>query len=260
MYNTILTGVAILIPIVITLYVLRIAIDFVRDALNPFVDFLQWVGIIQRFERVEFISLLIDLGIYSWVIDFFGELVALIVLFAVIAVVGTVGRNQYGEKLIGVFDFVVSSIPGIGTVYKSFRRMGDVVLDEGAEEFQDVKLVQCFDENVYVLGFQTGDAPATIEHSTGHVEMVSMFLPLAPNPVTGGILTYIPKQDVYDIDMTVEEGIRSILTSGVATDSEPANMLNVDMADLRNSERFQDLREAMVTARTEDESDESQNR
>ncbi|WP_410767255.1 DUF502 domain-containing protein [Haloferax sp. DFSO60] len=253
MYNTILTGIAIIIPIVITLYVLRIALDFVRDALNPFVDFLQWAGVIQRFESVEFISLLIELGIYSWVIDFFAELVALVLLFAIVAIVGTVGRNQYGEKIIGVFDFVVSSIPGIGTVYKSFRRMGDVVLDEGNNDFQDVKLVQCFDENVYVLGFQTGESPATIEHSTGHEEMVSMFLPLAPNPVTGGILTYIPKPDVYDIDMTVEEGIRSILTSGVASESEPSNMLNVDMNELRDSERFQDLREAMVTARTDDE-------
>ena len=116
--------------------------------------------------------------------------------------------------------------------------MGDVVLDEGNEQFQDVKLVQCFGDDVYVLGFQTGGSPATIENSTGHDEMVSMFLPLAPNPVTGGLLTYIPKDDVYDVDLTVEEGIRSILTSGVATEEGAGNTIGVDMEELRQSERF----------------------
>jgi len=182
--------------------------------------------------------------------------VAIVVLLGVVAVVGTVGRNQYGEKIIGVFDLVVSSIPGIGTVYKSFRRMGDVVLSGGTDEFQDVKLVQCFDDNVYVHGFQTGDSPATIEQSTGHAEMVSMCLPLAPNPVTGGFLTYIPREDVYDIDMTVEEGVRRILTSGVAAaDGDPNDALGVNMDELRQSARFDDSREAMITTGSEDEDD-----
>ena len=254
-YDTLLTGVAIMIPVVITLYVLRIGINFVRNALQPFIGFLRWVGVIERFENVEFISLLIDVGVYSFVVDFFTELVAIVVFVGIVAVVGTVGRNQYGEKIIDVFDLVVSSIPGIGTVYKSFRRMGDVVLSEGTDEFQDVKLVQCFDDDVYVLGFQTGDSPATIEQSTGHDEMVSMFLPLAPNPVTGGLLTFIPREDVYDIDMTVEEGVRSILTSGVAANDDPADTLSVDVDELRQSARFDDIREAMVTTQSEDEDD-----
>ena len=254
-YDTLLTGVAILIPIFITLYVLRIAVNFVRDALQPFIAFLRWLGVISRFENVEFIALLIDLGVYSFVVDFFTELVAIVVLLGIVAVVGTVGRHQHGEKIISLFDLAISSIPGIGTVYKSFRRMGDVVLDEGTDEFQDVKLVQCFDDDVYVLGFQTGDSPVTIEESTGHEEMVSMFLPLAPNPVTGGILTYIPRENVYEIDLTIEEGIRSILTSGVATDAEDDTM-SVDIDELRESAQLGDIREAMMTTeRTNDDED-----
>lgn len=254
-YDVLLTGVAIMIPVVITLYILRMGINVVRSALTPFIAVLRWAGVIEQFERVEFISLLIDLGVYSVVVDFFTELVAIVVFVAIIAVVGTLGRHRHGEKLIDVFDLVVSAIPGLGTVYKSFRRMGDVVLDEGNDQFQDVKLVQCFADDVYVLGFQTGESPPTIEQSTGHQEMVSMFLPLAPNPVTGGILTYVPTADVYDIDMTVEEGIRSILTSGVATDGQ-SDTLGMNMEDLRNSERFQDLRESMITRRTDEQDSE----
>jgi len=231
--QTLLTGIAITIPVIVTLYILTVVLDFVSGALDPFIALLRWFGIIEQFERVRFVSLLIEVGVYPYVVDFFTELVALIVLFLLVAAIGTVGRNRYGERLIDVFDFAITSIPGVGTVYKSFRRMGDVMLDEGGENFQDIKLVQCFEEDVYVLGFVTSESPETIETSTGHDDMVSMFLPLAPNPVTGGLLTYVPESDVYDIDMTVEEGVRSILTSGVATGRGVEESAQLTMDDLK---------------------------
>jgi len=231
--QTLLTGIAITIPVIVTLYIPTVALDFVSGALDPFIALLRWFGIIEQFERVRFVSLLIEVGIDPYVVDFFTELVTLLVLFLLVAAIGTVGRNRYGERLIDAFEFVITSIPGVGTVYKSFRRMGDVMLDEGGENFQDIKLVQCFGEDVYVLGFVTSESPETIETSTGHDDMVSMFLPLAPNPVTGGLLTYVPESDVYDIDMTVEEGVRSILTSGVATGRGVEESAQLTMDDLK---------------------------
>ena len=252
-YDSLITGVAIMIPVVVTLYIVSIAIGFVRNALDPLIRVLRWAGLIQRIESGGFVQLLIEIGIYADVVAFVSELIAIAVLVLVIAVVGVVGRNRYGQRVVDVFDLVVSSIPGVGTVYKSFRRMGDVVLDEQDDKFQEVKLVQCFDENVYVLGFKTGEAPVTIEESTGHEEMVSMFLPLAPNPVTGGLLTYIPQSDVHDIDMTIEEGIQSVLTSGVATDQGASGTLDIGLEELQNSQRYQDIRSAVVTTDYDDE-------
>jgi uncharacterized membrane protein len=231
--QTLLTGVAITIPLLVTLYVLTVALDFVSGALDPFIAVLRWFGIIEEFERVQFISFLIDAGIYPYVINFFTELVAILVLLLLIAAAGTAGRNRYGERVIDYVDFAITSIPGIGTVYRSFRRMGDVMIDEGGENFQDIKLVECFEEDIYVLGFKTSDSPATIEESTGHEDMVSMFLPLAPNPVTGGLLTYVPESQVYDIDMTVEEGVRSILTSGIATGEGVEESAQLTMDDIK---------------------------
>jgi len=252
-YNSLITGVAIMIPVIVTLYIVSIAIGFIRNALDPLIRILRWAGVIQRIESGGFVQLLIEIGIYTDVVAFVSELIAIAVLVLVIAIVGVVGRNHYGQRVVDVFDLMLSSIPGVGTVYKSFRRMGDVVLDEQDNKFQEVKLVQCFDENVYVLGFKTGDAPVTIEDSTDHEEMVSMFLPLAPNPVTGGLLTYIPQSDVYDIDMTIEEGIQSILTSGVATDKGASGTLNIGLEDLQNSQRYQDIRSAVVTTDYDDD-------
>ena len=255
MRDTILTGVAITVPLVVTLYVLTVALDFITEALGPFIRLLRWLGIIQGLERVELISLLIDAGVYSLVIDFLTELIAIAILLGVVVLVGTVGRNRYGERIIDMVDLGIASIPGIGTVYKSFRRMGDVMLDETGENFQDVKLVECFGGNVYVLGFRTSDSPPTIEETAGHEEMVSMFLPLAPNPVTGGFLTYIPEDDVHDIDMTIEEGVRSILTSGIATGEGAQQHQQITMGDLESVTDFQRLQDAVTPEASADGND-----
>jgi uncharacterized membrane protein len=81
--------------------------------------------------------------------------------------------------------------------------------------------------------------------------MVTMFIPMAPNPVTGGFLTYVPESQVYDIDMTIEEGVRSILTSGVATGEGANQTTEIAMGDLEKITDIERLQDAI--ARDEDE-------
>jgi uncharacterized membrane protein len=230
--DVLMTGVAIIVPLIITLYLFQVALNFVSKALDPFIRLLGWMGVIERVESVALITFLIDVGVYPLVIDFLTELIAIAVLFGIVVLVGTVGRNRYGERVISTVDLAIASVPGVGTIYKSFRRMGDVMLDNEAENFQDVKLVECFGQDIYVIGFETSPSPATVEESTGHDEMKTMFLPLAPNPVTGGLLTHVPRDQVYDVDMTIEEGVRSILTSGVASGEGGDQRTELSMGDL----------------------------
>lgn len=230
--DVLMTGVAIIVPLIITLYLFQVALSFVNKALDPFVRLLAWIGLIDRVESVQLITFLIDVGIYPLVVDFLTELIAVAVLFGIVVMVGTVGRNRYGERVISTVDLAIASIPGVGTVYKSFRRMGDVMLDSEAENFQDVKLIECLGDDIYVIGFETSPSPATVEKSTGHAEMVTVFIPLAPNPVTGGFLTHVPREQVFDVEMTIEEGVRSILTSGVATGEGPDERTEILMGDL----------------------------
>jgi uncharacterized membrane protein len=215
--EVLLTGFAILIPVVVTIYLIDMTIDLLTDALAPVIALLQWLDVIGWFARSEFGVLLVELGIYSNVVDFFTELVTVIVLLSVVVFVGTVGHNRYGEMIIDYVDLAISSIPGVGTVYGSFRRMSDAMIDTDADDFKEVKLVECLGDELYVIGFETGPSPTSVGDATGGEEMVTMFIPMAPNPVTGGFLTHVPRSRIYDVDMSVEEGIRSILTSGVAT-------------------------------------------
>ena len=215
--DVVLTGFAVILPLVVTVYVLKAALDLVVGALEPFIRLLEWAGVTTYLQtNNDFIILLLDLGIYSSVTAFLSEIVALIVLVVGIVVLGALARNRWGKEVIDAFDAVVTAIPGVGTVYRSFRRMGDVMLQSDVENFRDVKLVEFPDDGIYVIGFETNAAPESVGEATGREGMRTMFLPLAPNPVMGGFLTYISDDRILDVEMTVEEGVRALITSGIA--------------------------------------------
>ena len=248
--EVLLTGFTILIPIVITVYLINMMLDLITDALGPVIDILQWAGVIERLSDAGVARFMVETGLYSTVTDFYTELITVVVLLGVVVAVGTVGHNRYGEMVIDYVDLAITSIPGVGTVYGSFRRMSDAMLDQGADDFKEVKLVECLGEGLYVLGFETGPSPDSVNEATGNEEMVTMFLPMAPNPVTGGFLAHVPSDRVCDVDMTIEEGIRSILTSGVATGGETDQTEVPSMGDLREATDLETLQPTVLSERS----------
>ena len=220
MRNIVLTGLGIIIPVVVTAYIIWFIIDVLSGILGPFVDLLEWVGIVAFFERREVFALLIETGLYDNVIGVLSEIIAILTFVALVLAIGFFARHQYGELIISLFDFVISSIPGIGAVYQSLREVGDIVLNETAEEFEAVKLVELLSEETYVIAFKTNPAPDVVANGAGHQQMETLFIPMAPNPVTGGFLTYIPADRVHDVDLTIDEAVRAILTSGIANDQD----------------------------------------
>jgi uncharacterized membrane protein len=193
-----LTGVAVVVPVLVTLYVLSVAVGVVDDLLEPLVQVLNGLGLTPNASET--------------VVDIAG--VAAVVVLTV--VVGFAASFRSGERVLAQFDAALERVPGVGAVYKSFRQMGEVMVRSEADNFQSVKLVEFPHEDAYTLGFLTTETPAAIESAADHDEMVSLFLPLAPNPVMGGHLTHVPADRVMDVDMTVEEGMRTVVTMGVA--------------------------------------------
>jgi len=186
--------------------------------LRPFIKLLRWAGLIEGVKQVGFVDLLITVGIYSNVVDFLTTIIAVLILAAVVVGVGLLARFHYGERMIDYFDYFVGTIPGAGSVYRSFRQMGEVLLESGVENFQSVKLVEFPFDDVYVIGFETSRSAPAVMSAAGETDMVTLFMPMAPNPVMGGFLTHIPPDRVFDVDMTVEEAVQVIITSGIATE------------------------------------------
>ena len=81
-----------------------------------------------------------------------------------------------------------------------------------------MKIVEFPRENCFALAFLTADTPTVLEDAAGEGEMLTVFVPMAPNPVMGGHLVNLPEDRVFDVDMSVEEGMQAIMTTGMAID------------------------------------------
>ena len=201
--RALLTGFALTIPIFVTLLVIGFVVNSLSNILDPVVLFaFELTG--SRLQQGDTPAYLL-------------KLVALTVLLVSVFCIGFVAERRSGSSRIeSVFDAMIKRIPGIGSLYTSFDEMSEMLLDSDTQSFQEVVLVEHPTPDSYTVAFVTASTPAAIEDATGNEEMVTLFMPMAPNPVMGGHVVHVPTERVYDVDMTVEEGIRSIVTSGVA--------------------------------------------
>ncbi|WP_227377403.1 DUF502 domain-containing protein [Haladaptatus halobius] len=189
-----LTGVTVVVPLLITVYVIVVLLDFVAKVLRPLLKF------------VSISSIYVLGGITTMTV------------FALILVVGFVAHSPFGERAIDSFDQVISQVPGFGTVYRSFRRMGDAMIESDADHFRDVKLLEFPTDDSYTIVFVTAETPKGIREAAGEDAMTTIFLPMAPNPVMGGFVVNVPDHQLLDIDLTLEEAFRAVVTSGVGID------------------------------------------
>ncbi|MDL5360376.1 DUF502 domain-containing protein [Halalkalicoccus sp. NIPERK01] len=198
--QSVITGTAITIPFILTVIVLGFVLSFVAETLNP----------------VVWLAAYADIEVAAPVV----QATTILTLLALIVAVGIVAEHTDGTRIAGGFHAAMESIPGVSSIYNSFRRMSDILIESDVESFQDVKLVEFPRDGSYTLAYLTGRPPAELVAAAGHEEMLTLFVPFAPNPVMGGFLIYVPESRVIDVDMTVEESVQAIITSGVAHSQE----------------------------------------
>ncbi|MFB6201270.1 MAG: DUF502 domain-containing protein [Halorhabdus sp.] len=198
--QSLFTGLAITIPLLVTLVVISFVAGFVFGTLEPLANVLGRM-----------------MGPESGIPQIALEVVAVSVVVLAILVVGFIAESRPSDGTIEArFDRAMGNIPGVGTVYRTFDEMSEIVMDADTESFQEVKLVEFPTQHSYALGFVTAETPERIEAPTGSDEMLTLYVPMSPNPVMGGYVIYVPKDRCVDVDLSVEEGIKSIMTSGVS--------------------------------------------
>jgi len=191
-------GLAIAVPILVTLLVFRFAVTFILNSVTPL------SALIQAVSRESALT---------------ADIVAVLFLVGTIFLIGFVAESSRASgRLEAAFDRAMSSLPGLGSVYSSFNEMSQLLLDSDTQSFQEVKLVEYPDEGSFAVAFVVAETPASIRSATETSEMITLYMPMAPNPVMGGFVIHVDRDRVHDVDMTVEEGIQSIVTSGIAVE------------------------------------------
>lgn len=208
------TGAAVMLPLVVTLWVVQFVVNFVSRQLDPVV---QVIVSTTPFEAASPLAV---------------KVAAFLTLVAAVLVIGAVAESRSSQTGMGaLFETVIYRIPGLGSLYQGIDEMSSLLLDNDTDSFREVKLVEFPTEGSYALAFLTSHTPQVVEEPVDGEDMVTVFLPMAPNPVMGGFVLHLSQERVHDVDLTVEEGIQSIVTSGVATGIHPDEEVPQDMID-----------------------------
>lgn len=148
--------------------------------------------------------------------DLFGRRVpglGFLTAIGIILLMGTVARNVVGRKVIAWADMLLVRVPVFGRLYPSVKMLVDAFSPERRSSFKAVALVQHPREGGYAFGFVTSEV--MVDTPAGKQEMMTVFVPT--NNLYLGDVIIVPRADVVSTGLTVEEGIRIILSAGTAT-------------------------------------------
>ena len=139
-----------------------------------------------------------------------GLIFTIIILF----VTGMVVTNVLGRYLLRLWDAIVAKIPLVRSIYNGVKKTIDTVLSSKSQSFRKVLLVEFPKEGVWSLAFQTGTGCKEVSEKMNKLDLVTIFIPTTPNP-TSGFLMMLPKEKVHELDMSIEEALKMIISLGV---------------------------------------------
>lgn len=148
------------------------------------------------------------------------RIAALVVVVAALYFAGLLTRNFVGKKIFRLADWILTRIPVISSVYTSIRQISESLVNSQSTLFKDVVAVQFPRLGLYSVGFVTAQVPAVIsrkiETAGGGTDMVSVFVPTAPNPTTGFFLM-MPKPEVIYLNISVAAAMKMVISGGAAS-------------------------------------------
>jgi len=139
----------------------------------------------------------------------------IILVLLIILITGVLVTNILGRKLVALWEKVLNKIPGFRNIYNVLKKVSDTVFNTSTESFRKAFLIQYPSKGIWVIAFQSGDYRDEAESIIGE-EIMNLFVPTTPNP-TSGFFVLIAKKDAFELDMSVEEAFKLVISAGVVT-------------------------------------------
>jgi uncharacterized membrane protein len=135
-----------------------------------------------------------------------------IVAVTVVLATGIVVANLFGRKLVGLWEGLLARIPLVSSVYSAVKQISETMFSSNGNSFRKVLLVEYPRKGLWTLAFQTGTDVGEAQCKTGR-EVINIYVPTTPNP-TSGFFIMVPKEEVVELEMSVDEGLRMIISMG----------------------------------------------
>lgn len=198
-----ITGVAILLPLAVTVFVTHILVTRIGAPAGEFI----FRNLFDEFPTPNS---------PAWYVI---NIVATVAVFACITGAGFFSRYFFGKMILKLGERLIDVMPLVNTVYKTVKQIVDTFSEQQKAIFQRVVLIEYPKAGTYAIAFLTSDAKGEIQARTGK-EVVNVFLPTTPNP-TSGFLLMVPKDELIDLDMGVGDGMKLIISGGAVSPPYP---------------------------------------
>ena len=198
MKKYLITGLLVLVPLVITIWVLKSLIGIMDQSLLLLPE--AWH----------------PHTLFGRDIPGFG----VILTIAIVLTTGVIATNFFGMQIILLWEKLLNRLPVVKSIYSSVKQVSDTLFSDSGNAFRKAVLVQFPREGSWTIAFLTGTPGGDVVNHL-HGDYVSIFVPTTPNP-TGGYFLMMPKADVVELDMSVDEALKYIISMGVVA---PANKI-----------------------------------
>jgi uncharacterized membrane protein len=143
----------------------------------------------------------------------------IVVLALLILLAGVLATNIFGKKIVQFWDYLLNRVPVVRGIYSVLKAIVDAISLQSKSHFNRVVLVQYPRNGIYSLAFVTGVTQGEAQMVTRD-KLVSIFVPTTPNP-TSGFFIMVPQEDVIPLSMSIDEGMKMIITAGFFTPPAP---------------------------------------
>lgn len=185
-----IAGLLIWVPLGITILVVRLLIRWLDGT----------VTLIPEAYRPE--------TLLGYAIPGLGVLLSLIVVM----LTGLFAANLFGRNLVKLWERLLSHVPLVRSVYSGTKQLAETMFSDEGQSFRRVLLVEFPRRGLWTLAFLTGKDQGEAQKKTGH-DVINVYIPTTPNP-TGGYFVMVPKEDVQELDMSVDEGLKMLMSMG----------------------------------------------
>lgn len=187
-------GVLITAPISITFYIAWLFVDFVDRQVTPLLP-------------ASFNPAL-------WGMHGFGLLIVVVVL----TVVGALTAGFLGRVWLRFTEAVMRRTPVLRGIYSTVKQIFETVLAQKSQAFREVVLIEYPRQGIWTIAFITGQTVDAVSRPVG-ADLVNVFVPTTPNP-TSGFLLFLPRADIHLLDMSVEDGLKLVISGGIVAPRE----------------------------------------
>ena len=191
MKKYLITGLLIWIPLVITIWVLTLVVDTLDRTLlllPPQFRTEAWLGMH---------------------VPGMGVIMTLVIVF----ITGVLAANFIGERLVRLWNAILHRIPFVSSIYSSVKQVSDTLFSSSGEAFRKAVLVRWPHQGMWTIGFLTGTPGGDVANHLRD-DFLSVYVPTTPNP-TGGYFVLVARKDLIELDMSVDQALKYIISMGV---------------------------------------------